>query len=55
VYGAANVPCEAAASDAHPLDVILRAGTVLALVGAVGLLLFGRHRTTKPANRPASA
>jgi Na+/melibiose symporter-like transporter len=32
---------EAAASDAHALDVILRAGAVLAFVGAVGLMMFG--------------
>ena len=40
---------EAAASDAHALDVILRAGAVLALAGAVALLLFGRHRAAEPA------
>jgi MFS family permease len=37
---------EAAASDAHALDVILLAGAVLAFVGAVGLMMFGRPRAT---------
>ena len=37
---------EAAASDAHAIDVILLAGAVLAFVGAVGLMMFGRPRTT---------
>jgi hypothetical protein len=35
---------EAAASDAHALDAILLAGAVLALVGAIGLMMFGRPR-----------
>jgi len=38
---------EAAASDAHALDVILLAGAVLAFVGAVGLMMFGRPRATR--------
>jgi len=33
---------EAAASDAHALNVILLAGAALAFVGAVGLMMFGR-------------
>jgi MFS family permease len=37
---------EAAASDAHAIDVILLAGAVLAFVGAVGLIMFGRPRAT---------
>jgi MFS family permease len=37
---------QAAASDQHALDVILRAGAVLSVAGAAGLLLFGRHRAT---------
>jgi MFS family permease len=37
---------EAAASDAHALDVILLAGAVLAFVGAIGLMMFGRSRAT---------
>ena len=44
---------EAAASDAHALDVILLAGAVLAFVGAVGLMMFGRPRATPP--RPGFA
>ncbi|HEY2817352.1 MAG TPA: hypothetical protein VGK44_09510, partial [Casimicrobiaceae bacterium] len=32
---------EAAASDAHALDVILLAGAALAFVGALGLMMFG--------------
>jgi EmrB/QacA subfamily drug resistance transporter len=40
---------QAAASDEHALDVILRSGAVLAFVGAAGLLLFGRHRAAEPA------
>lgn len=34
----------AAAFDKHALDLILRSGAVLALAGAAGILLFGRHR-----------
>jgi len=37
---------EAAASDAHALDVILLAGAALAFVGAVGLMMFGRPPAT---------
>jgi hypothetical protein len=37
---------EAAASDAHALDVILLAGAVLAFLGAIGLMMFGRPRAT---------
>ena len=44
---------EAAASDAHALDVILLAGALLAFVGAVGLMMFGRPRATPP--RPGFA
>ena len=44
---------EAAASDAHALDVILRAGAGLAFAGAIGLLMFGRPRATPP--RPGFA
>jgi MFS family permease len=39
----------AAASDTHALDLVLRSGAVLAVVGAAGLLLFGRHRSLDPA------
>jgi Na+/melibiose symporter-like transporter len=46
---------EAAASDTHALDVILRAGAVLAFVGAVGLMTFGRPRATSLSPIPASA
>jgi MFS family permease len=44
---------EAAPSDAHALNVILLAGAVLAFVGAVGLMMFGRPRATPP--RPGFA
>jgi MFS family permease len=37
---------QAAASNARALDVILLAGAVLAFVGAIGLLMFGRRRAT---------
>jgi MFS family permease len=37
---------EAAPSDARAIDVILLAGAALAFVGAVGLMMFGRPRTT---------
>jgi hypothetical protein len=37
---------EAAASDAHALDVILLAGAALAFVGAIGLIMFGRPGAT---------
>ncbi len=49
---------QAAASDKHALDVILRSGAVLSLVGAAGLLLFGRHRSAGPegaSRRPPGA
>jgi hypothetical protein len=49
---------QAAASDKHALDVILRSGAVLSLVGATGLLLFGRHRSAGPgvaSRRPPGA
>ena len=39
---------EAAASDAHAIDVILLAGAVLAFVGAIGLMMFGRPRAMPP-------
>jgi sugar phosphate permease len=39
---------QAAASDRYALDLVLRSGAVLALVGAAGLLLFGRHRAAQP-------
>jgi Na+/melibiose symporter-like transporter len=34
-----------AASDAEALDIVIRAGGVLAVLGAVGLLAFGRSRS----------
>jgi hypothetical protein len=34
-----------AASDAEALDIVIRAGGVLAVLGAVGLLAFGRIRS----------
>ena len=37
---------EAAASDAHAIDVILLAAAVLAFVGAAGLMMFGRPPAT---------
>jgi len=39
---------EAAASDAYAIDVILLAGAVLAFVGALGLIMFGRPRAIPP-------
>jgi hypothetical protein len=38
-----------AASDERALDIVLRAGAVLAFAGAVGLLAFGRPRARGPA------
>jgi MFS family permease len=49
---------QAAASDRYALDLVLRSGAVLALVGAAGLLLFGRHRADPETGRvrpPASS
>ena len=37
-----------AASDTEALDAVLLAGAVLAFLGAVGLLLLGRHREPEP-------
>jgi hypothetical protein len=39
---------QAAASDEHALNVILRSGAALALAGAAGLVLFGRQRAVPP-------
>jgi hypothetical protein len=39
----------AAASDERAIDTVLRAGAVLAFVGAVGLLAFGRPGGPAPA------
>src|SRR5207247_3750196 len=42
---------QAAASDQHALDVILRAGAVLSVAGAAGLLLFGRGQVLQSSIR----
>jgi EmrB/QacA subfamily drug resistance transporter len=41
-----------AASDADALDTVMRAGAVLGLAGAAGLLLYGRQRGPKTAPEP---
>jgi EmrB/QacA subfamily drug resistance transporter len=37
-----------AAADAEAIDVVLRAGAVLGLLGAIGLAVFGTRRATAP-------
>lgn len=43
-----------AASDSEALDVVIRAGGVLAVAGAVGLLAIGRRRSPTPAAETAA-
>ena len=43
-----------AASDAAAIEIVLRAGALLALVGALSLLLFG-HGSAPPLRLPAQA
>lgn len=43
-----------AASDAEALDAVIRAGGVLAVLGAVGLLTFGRRRSPTPVTETAA-
>jgi hypothetical protein len=43
-----------AAWDAEALDVVIRAGGVLAMLGAVGLLAFGRTRSPTAAAEGAA-
>lgn len=43
-----------AASNTEALDIVIRAGGVFAVVGAVGLLAFGRRRSPTPAAETAA-
>jgi hypothetical protein len=45
----------AAGADAAAINTVLRAGAMLAFVGAICLLLFGRHQTPDAAAATPSA